>query len=124
MNVTFDDSIHGPDADDLDVHVFGTAPHDQILTGTWNTDGRDHNPLTTTDLSPRNTSLLDFNGKAPDGTWTLVLGDYSSGNTGSLAGWSLEITAVPEPITMALGIFGTLVVGTHATRRWLKRRAV
>jgi hypothetical protein len=55
-----------------------------------------------------------FNGTInPDGTWTLFLANLSSGSGQSeLVSWSLGITAVPEPVDMALGIFaGLLVLG-------------
>ena len=51
-------------------------------------------------------SLANFNGSVADGTWTLFFADMSSGGgTSTLNSWSLEITAVPEPVTTALGIF-------------------
>jgi hypothetical protein len=51
-----------------------------------------------------------FNGLNPNDTWGLVLWD--TGNNGiqnSLVGWSLDIEAVPEPVNVALGIFGGLL---------------
>ena len=48
-----------------------------------------------------------YSGLNPNGTWTLFLADLSSGGGQSqLTGWSLGITAVPEPVNVALGIFG------------------
>ena len=55
-----------------------------------------------------------FNGTInPDGVWTLFLANLSAGSGQSeLVSWSLGITAVPEPVDMALGIFaGLLVLG-------------
>ena len=61
-------------------------------------------------------SLSAFNGSVADGTWTLFFADLSSGGgTSTLNSWSLGITAVPEPVTMALAIFLGLVV----LRWWL-----
>jgi hypothetical protein len=52
-----------------------------------------------------------FGGLNPNGTWTLFLADLSSGGGQSqLTGWSLDITAVPEPANVALGIFAGIVV--------------
>jgi len=68
-------------------------------------------------------SLVSFNGSVADGTWTLYFADLSSGGgTSTLDSWSLDITAVPEPVNVALGIFGGLLGGLglvrhHATKR-------
>jgi len=57
-----------------------------------------------------------FNGQNPNDTWTLFFADSVPGDTTTLNGWSLDITAVPEPINAALGLFGVLlVVGTWVT---------
>ena len=47
-----------------------------------------------------------FNGLDPNNVWTLFFADTVNGDTSIVNGWSLNITAVPEPINMALGIFG------------------
>ncbi len=47
-----------------------------------------------------------FGGDDPSGTWTLFFADVSSGGNATLDSWSLGITAVPEPVNVALGIFG------------------
>ena len=65
--------------------------------------------------------LASFNGLTPNGTWTLFLADMSGGGVSTLAGWSLEITAVPEPVTVALGIFGGLF-GIVQCVRYIRRR--
>ncbi|MCX6916424.1 MAG: hypothetical protein NT167_25835 [Verrucomicrobia bacterium] len=62
------------------------------------------------------TSLASFNGADPNGNWTIFFADMAGGPAGTssstLAGWGLEITAVPEPVNVALGIFGgVLLVG-------------
>lgn len=54
-------------------------------------------------------ALSGFNGSAVDGTWTLYFADLTSGGgTSTLNSWSLGITAVPEPVNVALGVFGGL----------------
>ena len=58
-----------------------------------------------------------YNGVNPNGTWELFLADLSAGSKSKLSGWSLEITAVPEPITWALGIFGSVAGLTALLRR-------
>jgi hypothetical protein len=52
-----------------------------------------------------------FNGLNPNGTWGLVLWDNNSGGLvdNGLVGWSLAITPVPEPVNVALGIFGGVI---------------
>ena len=53
-------------------------------------------------------SLANMNGSASDGTWTLYFADLSAGGgTGPsvLNGWTLNLTVVPEPVTLALVVF-------------------
>ena len=60
-------------------------------------------------------------GLDPNATWGLVLwnnGDPGTGN--ELVGWSLDVTAVPEPIIYALACFGLVFVGGTAGRFYLK----
>jgi subtilisin-like proprotein convertase family protein len=52
----------------------------------------------------------------PNGTWSLYFADLSQGGQSTLVDWSLSITAVPEPITMALTIFGIPIVFTTVRR--------
>ena len=66
-------------------------------------------------------SLASFNGVDPNGTWTLFFADQAGGNTSTLNGWSLDITAVPEPVNVALGIFAVGVVGFGVARRYLQK---
>jgi hypothetical protein len=45
----------------------------------------------------------------PNGAWTLFFADLSGGGSPTrIQTWELEITAVPEPVNVALGIFGGL----------------
>jgi hypothetical protein len=63
-------------------------------------------------------SLLDFQTLPPDGMWELFFADtVSGGGTSVLDGWSLGITAVPEPVTIALPVFGGLMVALGLIRR-------
>ena len=70
------------------------------------------------------TSLSDgslYGGVDPNGTWTLFFADVvGGGGDATLNGWSLDITAVPEPTTWALGIFGGLagLIGICRTSRF------
>ncbi len=55
-------------------------------------------------------TLANVNGSSPDGDWTLFFANLSSGGAnGELLNFSLDLTAVPEPVGMGLGIFGGVV---------------
>ena len=68
------------------------------------------------DSNGNGNTLLSFNDMNPNGTWTLFLADNSQGNQSTLAGWSLDITAVPEPVDWALAIFGVVFIGAGVVR--------
>ena len=54
-----------------------------------------------------------FNGLNPNDTWSLELWDNNSTVGNELVSWSLDITAVPEPVNVALGVFGAVfAIGT------------
>lgn len=88
-----------------DVHAYGNVAG--VVSGTYQPDGT---------ASPA-TSLSSFNGLDPNGSWTLFLSDTSFGDGSQVLGWGLEITAVPEPVTVALGLFGLLWAGTVVALR-------
>jgi hypothetical protein len=68
-------------------------------------------------------TFSDFNGLDPNDTWALVLWDKStSGIENGLVSWTLDITAVPEPVTEALICFGALAAGTKLAERCRKWR--
>ena len=61
---------------------------------------------------------VGFGGLNPTDTWSLSL--FDTGNNGvnnALVGWSLSITAVPEPINVALGVFGAVFAAVAVGRR-------
>lgn len=60
-------------------------------------------------------SFLTFN---PNNTWSLAL-NLPSGNSveNTLQSWSLEIGSVPEPINVALGVFGAVFAAVAVGRR-------
>jgi subtilisin-like proprotein convertase family protein len=84
----------------------------------WQADGR----INYTDTA-RNNQLDVFNAMNPSGAWTLFFADMAAVNTSTLNGWTLDITAVPEPVSVALGIFGALAGGASFARWWSRRRA-
>ena len=68
-------------------------------------------------------SLSGFNGSSADGAWTLFFADETAGGgQAMLNGWSLNITAVPEPANIALVIFGMSFVGFGITRYFRNSR--
>jgi subtilisin-like proprotein convertase family protein len=91
-------------------------------TGTFAPDGRTIDPLSAAaafDSASTAANFSAFNGTSPNGTWTLFFSDVvGGGGTPNLTSWSLDITAVPEPANVALGIFAGLfgVVGLVRSR--------
>ena len=82
----------------------GNAIYDVTFTGSSGTPG------------------AGFDGLNPNGTWGLVLWD--TGTTGfenGLVGWNLDITAVPEPVNVALGVFGVALAAGGGIK-WLRRQ--
>jgi len=64
-----------------------------------------------------------FSGQDPNNTWTLFFADTSPGGQTTLEGWSLDITAVPEPVSKALIIFIALLFMLSSFRFvWRKYR--
>jgi hypothetical protein len=67
-----------------------------------------------------------FNNIAPTGDWILYVTDSQAGSQGTLTGWSLGLDVVPEPVNVALGVFGAMlaavVVGRWGWQR-IKRAA-
>ena len=80
------------------------------LPAAWQPDARDMDPATVTSGSGRTAFLTSFNGDNPHTSWTLFFSDNSPGEQSTLVGWGLQITAVPEPITYALAIFGIVAL--------------
>lgn len=87
----------------------------QTLTGTALYGGVSPLSSYTSFTTPgTSTSLSDgslYGGMDPNGTWTLFFADVSGGGgNATLNGWSLDITAVPEPVNVALGLFGAMAL--------------
>ena len=76
------------------------------LTGTWQPD------------SGGTTFSSAYGGVDPNGTWQIFFADMSAGDQSTLVSWSLDITAVPEPVNVAMAIFGVGFVGAGAVRRY------
>ena len=90
--------------------------------------GTSGSPLTGS-YQPDGSSFTTFNGSNPNASWTIFFSDMASGggnSSSTLVGWGLEITAVPEPSNIALGIFGAssmlvLVVRSRTVRSRVDR---
>lgn len=126
MSITFSDDAAG------NIHSYKQDPDwaTKINGGTWQPDGRDIAPgasLSTFQNASINKQLSVFkNTVLGNGDWTLFIADVSGGNQSVLSSWSLSITAIPEPIHIALGFFGGLfgLVGlwrSKWTARWFKK---
>jgi subtilisin-like proprotein convertase family protein len=117
MVITLDDNLNP------DIHAAASG----ALSGSYASDGRNVNPLNALGTDARTHRLDDIFAEASNrtvnGTWTLFLADMSGANTMTLNSWSLDITAVPEPATWALMIFGALACGTVAVRRFRRQAA-
>ena len=104
-----------------DIHSYGGG----LASGTYSADGRNIDPNSspaTFDGASRLTFAGTFGGMDPNGSWTLFFADMSSGGgTSTLTSWDLEITAVPEPINVALGCFAVLFASVQCVRWWKKK---
>ena len=61
--------------------------------------------------------LAAFNTANPNGAWTLFFADRGPGDVSQLDSFTLSITAVPEPVTLALGLFVAMLLAL-AGLRW------
>lgn len=107
---------------------YSTAGFNNVTLDDAATGGNIHNiqnpgSLPTVSYTADGGSLASFNLANPNGTWTLFFADMSAGNTSTLEGWSLDITAVPEPVNVALGIFGAVAAaGSWMAHTRMKRQ--
>jgi subtilisin-like proprotein convertase family protein len=111
FNITLHDSAPG------DIHLYG-GNDGNLLTGIWQPDGRNVDPATVTDASPRTAMLSEFQGLDPAGTWVLFVADMSAGGVSVVNSWGLEVAAVPEPGTLALGVIGAALCLAFMRRQW------
>jgi subtilisin-like proprotein convertase family protein len=116
-------SITLSDSSPNNIHTYQNVsnPGGGLLTGTWAPDGRNVDPTLVVDSSPISSTLSSFIGTNPNGTWTLFLADLDYGEQGTLQNWTLTVTAVPEPSSIALAFLGLGLC--FGMRRWARRRA-
>jgi len=87
------------------------------VTGTFQPSGRETDPFLTLDTDPRSAMLSSFSGGNADGTWTLFVADQSGGGTSTLQSWSMTITGVPEPSSLALGVPAMMLLVFSRSRK-------
>src|SRR5439155_13228459 len=102
------------DSGTYDIHFYGAhSPSFNMngqLTGTWQADGRSIDPNSSPGSfdSASRVGFSSYNGSNPNGSWTLFFADMSAGEQSQVVSWELDISAVPEPVNMALAVFGAL----------------
>ena len=110
------------DAGATDIHAYNSG---DPVTGVYQPDRRTADPLVVLDTSTRGSSLASFNNLSPNGDWTLFFADTVGGNSPStVVSWGLEITAVPEPVNTALGIFGGVFVVVLISKNQRMRKRI
>jgi hypothetical protein len=110
------------DAGSVNIH---TLTGSSAVSGTYRPDGNNISPLGSASSfsSGGGTETLDatFGNMSPNGTWTLYFADVvAGGGNETLSGWNMDITAVPEPVNVALVIFGGGMVAGSVLRRHRK----
>ena len=76
------------------------------------------NPVSGQSYLPDGGTLSSFANINPSGNWTLIFSDASTGGGQStVTSWNMDITAVPEPVNVALGLLGGLSMVVVAARR-------
>ena len=107
------------DAGLVNIHTYVVGS--SALSGTYRPDGQTTSPLGSASSFAADGGSLTFRAVGtgfgnldPNGQWTLFFADVvAGGGNSTLNGWNLEITAVPEPVDVALGWFaGVFVVVT------------
>jgi len=98
----------------------------QTLTGTALYSSVSPLSSYTSFTTPGTSTLLSdaslFGGMDPNGTWTLFFADVSpGGGNATLNGWSLDISAVPEPVNAAMAAFGLAFVVIGGVRSYRQR---
>jgi len=122
MNVTFSDAAAN------NIHNYGSVGGSITGGALWQPDGRDSDPHFT--LSSQSVteqlSVFSDNHVLANGDWTLFIADMSGGSASQLRSWTLNVSAIPEPVGIALAVFGGLfgLVGLWRSKwagKWFKQ---
>jgi subtilisin-like proprotein convertase family protein len=117
----------GTDVNNVDLTFDDWAPQmpAPIVSGTWHTMDRGiFNGTPPAPGEPRGVALSIFRDTSPNGAWDLYVYDDLAGDSGSLTGWSLDIT-VSTPVISGFApaaasagstvkVFGTALTGATA----------
>jgi hypothetical protein len=126
FSITLDDSAAAAAPNVHNYRLTLSGNHDTPITGpltsTWSSDGRNVDPNSVLDSTPITTSLADFVGVNPNGTWYLFAADASSGGYARLQSWTLDISTVPEPFPTPLLVLPFLALAAIALRPSFRRR--
>jgi hypothetical protein len=118
FDITFEDGAANGDIHEYrNVASPGTGLQ---LTGTWQPDGRDVDPMTVMASDNRAAFLSSFNGLDPNGVWTLTAVDRSGHGLSQIQSWGIEYTAVPEPRDAAI-VGAAIVLGFALLRRRFRK---
>ena len=99
MNVTLADALNGG--------VNGNIHNYQSVGGGYATLISNDGGFTP-DSTGGATFASTYGGLNGNGTWAIFLADLSAGNQSTLVSWNLDITTVPEPPSIALGLAGLM----------------
>ncbi len=88
------------DAATVDIHNYGGNGGNggNLLTGTFQPDGRNVLPNVVLDTTSRKAMLSSFNGVSPNGEWDLYVADTSGGDVHQLQSWSVGFNTTPTPV--------------------------
>lgn len=97
----------GPVSDlTLQISDDGAAMPDPLVSGHFQPSqtGVDINLPGPVEAAPYGTALSVFNGKTPNGSWSLWIADIATGDSGTLAeGWEIVFTTTGDTVLYALG---------------------
>lgn len=123
LDVTFTDAAGN------NIHMYASVGGSITGGAEWKPDARDAMPLLVNDLvaPSASASLSTFSSHQTlaNGTWTLFVADVAGGGGNThVNSWKLQVQAIPEPIHVALGIFGGLfgLLGFFRSK-WARRFA-
>jgi subtilisin-like proprotein convertase family protein len=110
LNVTFSAAAA------MDIHSYG-GNGGNLLTGTYQPDGRKVFPALALDTSPRTAMLSSFTGLDPNGDWVLFVADAEGGDLHELVSWGINLTPIPEPASSGLLLSGLILLGIAVRSR-------